>query len=193
MSKKIKQLEMDALQGTFKNVRDMVFLSISGVDAISENKTRLELRKKNIRLQMVKNSLAGRVFRQLGMRLRDRHQQAGDKKAKVKGTYWDGPTTIAWGTDSIAELSKELEAAFKKNPKVKFKGAIADGEEITFEDAKRRPTRPEALGRIVNLALSPARRVASQILGPASMVAGQVKTLSEKKEEGAKEEAAPTA
>jgi large subunit ribosomal protein L10 len=193
MSKKIKQLEMDALQGTFKDIRDMVFLSISGVDAISENKTRLELRKKNIRLQMVKNSLAGRVFRQLGMRLRDRHQQTGDTKAKVKGTYWDGPTTIAWGAGSLAELSKELDAAFKKNQKVKFKGALSDGLEISFEQALRMPTRAEALGRVVSLALSPARRLASQILGPASMVASQVKTLGEKKEEGASEEAAPTA
>ncbi len=62
MSKQIKQLEMDSLEQTFKDVRDVVFLSVSGVNAQLDNQVRLALRKKNIRLQVVKNSLASRVF-----------------------------------------------------------------------------------------------------------------------------------
>src|SRR5262245_13042577 len=182
MSKQIKQLEMDALERTFKDVRDLVFLSVSGVNALQENQVRLALRKKNIRLQLVKNSLASRVFKRLGLRLRDRYQAEGDNQVKVRGTFWDGPTTIAWGGSSIAELSRELKEALSKNDKVKFKGAVADGEEVTFEQALTRPTREEAIGRVVMLALSPAARIAGALRGPAGRVAGQVKSLSEKKE-----------
>ena len=48
------------------------------------------------------------------------------------------------------------------------------------------PTREQAIGNVIMLALSPAQRLVSQILGPASSVASQIKQLSEKKEEEAK-------
>ena len=54
------------------------------------------------------------------------------------------------------------------------------------------PTRVEAVGNVIMLALSPARRLAGQILGPGAALASQVKQVGEKKEEK-KEEAAPAA
>ena len=62
MSKQIKQMEMDALGKVFEGVRDLVALSISGLDSRADNQLRLNLRKKNIRLHVVKNSLARRVL-----------------------------------------------------------------------------------------------------------------------------------
>ncbi len=176
MSKLIKQMEMDVLNQTFQGVRDVVALSVVGLDATTDNQVRLALRKKNIRLQQVKNSLARRVFDQLGL-----------KAEKI----WEGPTTIAWGATSLAELSRELDTTAKKGDKVKFKGAIADGVEVTFDQALKMPTKVEAIGRVVMLALSPAARIAGALRGPAGRVAGQVKSLSEKKEEAPTEGAAP--
>ncbi len=117
MSKKIKQMQMNELTKTFGGVRDLVLLSLTGLDAITENKVRLDLRKKNIRLHMVKNSLARRVFGEMGINLKD---------------VWAGPTTIAWGGSSVAELSQQIDKAFRKNDKikdkVKIKTAVAEGE-----------------------------------------------------------------
>ena len=45
MSKLIKQMEMDALSGTFKDVRDLIMLSMSGLNATVDNHLRLGLRK----------------------------------------------------------------------------------------------------------------------------------------------------
>src|SRR5262249_33253536 len=168
MSKQIKQMEMDALGKTLREVRDLVAFSVVGVDSRADNQLRLALRKKNIHLQVVKNSLTRRVFGEL----------LGINAAKI----WEGPTTLAWGATSLAELSRELDSALGKNPKVKFKGAVADGQEVTFEQAKKMPTKAEAIGRVVMLALAPAGRLLSQIRGPASQVASQIKTLSEKAE-----------
>jgi ribosomal protein L10 len=180
MSKQIKQMEMDALGQTFKGVRDVVVLTLSGLNAQTENQLRLSLRKKNIRLHQVKNSLARKVFEQMGMRAT---------------TFWEGPTTIAWGSSSIAELSQEIRTIQQKNEKtIKVKGAIADGQEVSFDLALRMPTRAQAIGRVVSLALAPASRLAAQILGPAAQVASQIKTLRERKEEApAPAAAAPTA
>jgi large subunit ribosomal protein L10 len=180
MSKVIKQMEMDALQQTFADVRDLVVLSITGLSSQSDHTFRTALRKKNIRLQVIKNSLTRRVFQQLGM------------AAGGESPYWAGPTALAWGANSIAELSRTIDAELKNakmaalyKDKVTVKGAVVEGQQITFEQALRMPTRAEAIARVVMLALAPASRLVSQITGPAAQVASQIKQLSEKKGEEA--------
>lgn len=177
MSKVIKQMEIDAMQKTFAGVRDLVLMKVVGLNAIADNQVRLGLRKKGIRLQMVKNSLARRVFGDMGINIK---------------TGWEGSTTLAWGGTSIAALSKEIETLAKKHEKfIKVKTALADGQEVSFDLALKMPTREEAIGRVVSLLLAPAARLVSQLTGPAASVASQIKTLSEKKEEAAA--AAPAA
>ncbi|HLN30584.1 MAG TPA: 50S ribosomal protein L10 [Gemmataceae bacterium] len=178
MSKQIKQMEMDALKNTFKDVRDMVVLSASKLNCQLDYHVRSTLRKKNIRLQVVKNSLARRVFDECGLKMT---------------SVWEGPTWLAWGGSSLAELSKELDALIKKNDKIlKAKGAVSEGLEISFKAALAMPTKAEAIGRVVGLALSPAARILGQILAPASIIAGQIKTLAERPAEQP-EVAAPAA
>ncbi|MEI7686964.1 MAG: 50S ribosomal protein L10 [Planctomycetota bacterium] len=173
MSRVIKKMQMDSIKGHLEGVRDMVFVNLVGLDANSENKVRLDLRKKGIRIHGVKNTLCRRVLGEFGM--------------KVEAP-WTGPTAVIVGGASIAELSKEVEAFAKKyDKKVKVKGAVADGTEVTFAAALKMPTKAEAIGRVVMLALSPARRIAGGLLGPAGIVSGQIKAISEKKEEAAAE------
>jgi large subunit ribosomal protein L10 len=178
MSKQIKQMEMDSLRTTFQEVRDLLVLTTNKLDCQADHQVRTALRKKNIRIQMVKNSLARRVFGDLGITLSD--------------PQWTGSTLFAWGASSLADLSKEVDTLLRKNDKLKVKAALSEGQEVTFQAALAMPTRTEAIGRVVGLALSPAARLVAQILAPASVVAGQLKTLSEKKpaEEGAPEAAA---
>ncbi len=178
MSKVIKKMQMDALKHDFNGVRDMVLLNIVGLDAIAENHIRLGLRKKGIRLQLVKNSLARRVFKDLGLRV------LVEADAKTEKKRWTGSTTVAWGAASVAELSKEIEGVVKKyEKKMKVKTAVADGQEVPFATALKMPTKAEALGRVVMLALAPARRVAAQILGPGSQVCGQIKGIKDSKKD----------
>jgi large subunit ribosomal protein L10 len=171
MSKIIKQMEMDALKRAFGGVKNMVFLSQSKLGAIAENQLRLALRKKGVRLHQVKNSLARKVFTELGV----------DQKNLATGN-----TVIAWGGESVKELSKELESAFrdqtKKDPKfnekVTVKGAIADGTPVTFAEALKMPTRLEAIGEVVSALLSPGSALAGLLVGPGGAVASQIETKS---------------
>jgi large subunit ribosomal protein L10 len=171
MSKLIKQMQMSSLKKTLGEVRDMVLLSYSGIPALAENQMRLALRKKNIRLHMVKNSLASRIFKDLGF--------AGDFTPVLQG-----PTIVAWGSSGIADLSKELDTWIRKNNKIKPKAALADGTLISFDQAKRFPTRAEAFARAAAMVIGPAGRLLSQLRGPASTIAGQIKQIAEKKPEG---------
>src|SRR5436305_1166974 len=131
MSKQVKQMQMNVLANTFRDVKDMVFMTAQGIDAITENKIRLHLRKKNILPMMVKNSLLRRVFTDFGIKPADE--------------AWAGTTVVAWGGDSIKDLSKELDTAFFKDAKLKEKvrpkTALAEGQPVTFAQALAMPTR----------------------------------------------------
>src|SRR5438552_9540400 len=140
-------------------------LSASGISSQVDNLLRLDLRKKNVRLQVVKNSLARRVFDEIGIKV---------------GNVWEGPTLLAWGAAGIADLSRSLDAFIKKNDKIKVKTAVVEGQELSFQKALMMPTKTEALGQIVGMIIGPASQLASQIIGPASQLASQIKTLSEK-------------
>ena len=63
MAKHIKKMQMDSLRHTFGGVKDLVFLTGPGLDSQTDNRMRFEVRKKDIRLQVVKNSLAQGIRR----------------------------------------------------------------------------------------------------------------------------------
>jgi len=180
MSKHVKKMQMDVLAKTFDGVKDMVFLSASGIDAQTDNKIRLGLRKKNISLMMIKNSLLRRVFSDLGV------QPAEEA--------WSGTTLVAWGAESVKDLSREVESAMLKDAKlkdkVKVKAAMAEGQNISFAQALAMPTRKEAIGDIIGMALGSASSIAGCLTAAASQLASQIQSIAEKKPEG---EAAPAA
>jgi large subunit ribosomal protein L10 len=177
MSKQMKQMEMDALRGTFHDVRDLVVLQIKGLNAAGTYNLRASLRKKKIRLQVVKNSLTRRVFAEMGMQIRD------------DSPFWADNMVLAWGGTSIAELSREIEGELK-NPKVAaaykdkvtVKGAIAEGQEVPFDVAVKMPTRLEAIGQVLAAILGPAAQIAGCLVSPGGQVVGQIQTISEKKD-----------
>jgi len=174
MSKAVKQMQMDALAREFGGVRDMVFLTATGVDAQADNTARLGLRKKNIRLQMVKNSLLRRVFAAAGV--------------TAPENVWAGTTIVAWGGDSVKGLSREVDALLLRNEKtktkVKVKSVLADGQPVTFQQALTMPTRLEAIGEIVAAFMGPANAIAGCLSGPGSQIAAQIQTIAERKPEG---------
>ncbi len=175
MSKVIKQMEMTSLTNTFKGVRDLVVLSISGLSGTATTGFRAALRKKKIRLHIVKNSLARKVCSEMGLNI------------GTESTFWTGPTAFAFGADSVAGLSKAIDGELKDKKtapiykdKVTIKGAVADGQEVPFDVAIKMPTRDEALARIIGLALAPAARLVAQLLSPGANLASQIKQISEK-------------
>src|SRR5262249_54026190 len=105
---------------------------------------------------------------------------------------WNGNTVIAWGGgESVKDLSRELENAFKEagkkdpkfNEKVKVKTAVAEGELVTFEQALKRPTRLGAGGGGVGGdAPPPGPRLGRDPEGPRG---------ADRKQDGEKDEGSP--
>ena len=185
MSKLVKSMELKALETTFSGVRDLLLITPNKVDSGLDFNFRKQLRAKKVRVQMVKNSLVQRVFAANGVKLDDK--------------TWTGTTLVAWGADSIKDLSKAVDGLIKeiekKDPKAKdkfkVKTAVADGQTVPMAAALTMPTRLEAIGEIIGAILGPGSEIAAALTGPASQVASQIATIAEKKEEEAP--AAPAA
>ena len=168
MSKYVKEMMMDQLKSELDGTRSVLILDFKGLDAVAENQLRLSLRRKSIRMRALKNTLARRVFDDLGL---------GDLSR-----FLEGPSVAVWGGDGVAELAKEISDQVKKLKKPEIKGGAVDGVVIgaeAVEDITKLPSREALIARVVNLALSPAQRVVSLANAPASGLLGQLQTMSE--------------
>ena len=181
MSKKIKALEIEALRQAFGGVKNYVVVEPLKVDSATDFEFRKKLREKKIRVQLVKNTYAKKLFSESG----------------IKSDFFAGPTLLCWGANNIKELSNAVDEqvkASKKDPKApdkfKVKTAIADGELVTLEVAKTLPTREEAIGEILGAVLGAGSSLVAAITAPGAELASILKAIEEKKPEG---EAAPAA
>ena len=185
MSKKIKAFELDSLRNSLSGARDFVLLEPLKVDAATDYEFRRKLREKKIRVQMVKNSYAKKIFGELGL-------NAGD--------VWAAPTLLCYGGANVKELGNAVDDAIKgtrKDPKLpekmKVKTGVADGQIVTLEAMKKMPTREEALGGILSLVLAPGANLLAAIQGPGATIAAVVKTIETEAEKGAEAPAAADA
>jgi len=174
MSKQIKQLLTNELQSKFNGISEFIVLDITGIDGIANNQLRDKLLSKKVKVTMVRNAMMRHAMKALNM-------------PSAMDLFVTGSCSVAFGGESVVDLAKELDAISKEIP-IKFKGAYVEGTALDEQGAKNLVTmksRVELQGEVVMLANSPARRLASAIVSPASKIASCIKTLADKEEKAA--------
>ena len=169
MSKYVKEMMMDQFRSDLGGATSVLILDLKGLDAVSEHKFRMDLRKKKIKVRTLRNTLAGRVFADAGL--------------SGLSAFLTGPSVAVWGGDGPAELAKEISAQVKKLKKPQIKGGAVDGTVVSTAEVEvitKLPSREALIARVVNLAMSPAQRIVALANAPASGLLGQLKTLSER-------------
>jgi large subunit ribosomal protein L10 len=173
MSKPVKKLIIDAYKGKFDDVTGALVLDIRGLTSNDNNTLRNGLLKKQIRVTVVKNSLAKQAF-------------AGTALEPI-GPALEGPSALAYG-ESVVDVAREIMEWTKKIKTVSLKGAVLDGQYFAGAAGVKRlsefPTKEEAQAKVVTLILSPARKVIGCAVSPGSKVLGIVKEIQTRLEKG---------
>jgi large subunit ribosomal protein L10 len=172
MSKPIKDLMTKEYQRRYGQSSTACVVSVIGLDAISTNKLRGELRTRKLCLQVVKNSLAKRAF-------------ADTPLAPLCGAF-DGPCALVTGAGSAIEIAKALVDLRKSYPKIELKVGILDGEPalISVEQLAKMKGRVELLGEVAGAIRSPGARLAGCLVGAGGRIAGCLKAIVDKGEKG---------
>jgi len=174
MSKLVKDMLVREYQDRLEGVDDAAVISLRGVDANSTNEIRSKLEEKGIRVTIVRNALFKRAFEGKGLEALD--------KVLV------GQNALVYGAESVVDVAREVVDLVKDYPNIELKGACLDGLTFEGEDGVKKlskfPTREEAIADVVTLILSPGRNLAGQLKGPGGRLAGILKAIQDKLENG---------
>jgi len=180
MSKAVKNLLISDLRAKLQGVNDCLLVNVIGLNSEKTAKLRTELRKKNIQLQVFKNSMARRAAE--GMAIAPAFDGA------------EGTLAIVWGSEDVVSLAKEVIrlAEAKEFQGFEARGGAIEGAKVPAAQVKvvsSWPSRGEQLSILAGQILGPGATLAAQLIGAGGTLAGQIKQKIEVLEKG--EEAAP--
>lgn len=173
MSKPVKDMITQELQSRYAELDSALWLEVVGVDGVSTNQLRRELRDKDMRLEVVKNSLFRRAI--------------GDGPLRPLAEALGGPAAIVTGGESLIDVAKLIDEWLPKAKGIKLRGAVLEGEwldESRVAGLSKMPTKRDLQAKVAAIILSPGGNVAGAINSGGGKIAGAVKALIEKLESG---------
>jgi len=172
MSKPVKQMIMADYKRRFEELEGALVIDIRGIEANANNQMRLGLADKEIRVTVIKNSLAKKAFEGTGL--------------QSLTPALRGPSALAYGGTSVVDVARELVEWARKVDDLDLKGAVLDGEYYDGADGVKRlsqfPTRDEAKAKVVQLVLSPAGRLLGGALSPGARLLGVIREIQQRLE-----------
>lgn len=183
MSKFVKDLITKELRSRYGETDNAIWVEMIGIDGITTNQFRRELREKNLRLEVVRTALLRRAV--------------GDGPLSRLADKLDGPAALITGGDSAVEAAKFLDQWLPRLKGMRLRGALLEGEfldEAAVAGLSKMPTKRDMQARLAGYIRSPGANLASAMLAGGRNIAGCLKSLIEKLEKApAAAEAAPAA
>jgi large subunit ribosomal protein L10 len=128
MSKELKKLVVNELISDYKGVNNFIVVSFRGINTQQANTLRRGLSEKDIKLKVVKNSLAAIAFNEVGI--------------PALGQMLEGPSAITVSDNDPVILTKVLTKWSREISGLKIVGGLIDGEMLSLDDIKALSTIP---------------------------------------------------
>ena len=176
MSRPLKELMTREIATEYADLRDCIVIDYTRVTAVEADQLRAELRKQGAKMQVVKNRLAARAFRESDL---------SELAAALKG-----PSAIIYGPD-IGSLTKFVSKWAKEHNKVQIRGGIIGRKRLDAGGAKRLAALPpmEALRQqAASLILSPITGIMYAIQAIPTQIAVALGAIRDKKSKGEAEQ-----
>lgn len=141
MSKPVKNLIADSYTRRFDGLTGAAVIDIRGIASNDNNRLRTDLAQKQIKVTVVKNTLAQRVF--------------SDTDMAGLNELLDGPSAVVYSVSedvSVVSIARELITLIKEVPSLEFKGALMEGIVFSADELdtlSKYPTKIEAQGQVV--------------------------------------------
>lgn len=171
MSKELKKLIVNELISDYKGVNNFIVVSFKGVNTQQANVLRRDLSEKDIKLKVVKNSLASIALKEIGV--------------PALGQILEGPSAITVSDNDPVILTKVLTKWSKEISSLKIVGGLIDGEMLSLDDIKTLsaiPSREVVLTQIVFAIQAPMVQLANVFNATASSLCRVLHAIKEKKE-----------
>ena len=159
----------EELSTLFRDADDCVLVDFKGLSVEEINTLRASLTKNNICMQVIRNSLAGKVLKEM--------DRTGFEE------MLSGPTAVVWGGDGIIQVTKAVHDFSKKSRKLKIKGGFLGLDTIDTEAVKRLttvPDRPVLLGSILGVIMDPLQGLANGMNNILASIANVIDALLKK-------------
>lgn len=176
MSKAIRTRMMTETTARYKGQIAGVFIDFRGLDGKLADALRKEMKASKIEVDVLKNSLAVRAFKDMGI-------------VGLEGTM-TGMTALVHGPDP-ADVAKKLLAWKDKNKKLEIKSGIFENKVLTVDQVKQLSKLPSKQTLLTQLAVGFAAPMTGFARGMNALLTQTARLLKALEEKKAKEGAAP--
>lgn len=173
MSKRIKNLMTDELRSRYAEADNALLVELVGCDGVTTNLLRRELREKQMRIEIVKNAMFRRAV--------------AEGPLRVLSDHLDGPVAVVTGGDSLIDVAKLVDEWMPRIKGLRLRAAVIEGEfvdEHAVGGLAKMPNKRDMQSRLASIAMSPGANLVSAILAGGGNIAGCLKTVIEKLENG---------
>ena len=171
IAEKTEQIEL--LQQELANVPHAILVDFRGLNVAGATALRRRLREEDAHFKVVKNTLALRAV--------------ADLPLSEVGAAFEGPTAIAYTSESVVALAKILREFTKEHETPTFKAGVVDGKPISkeqFEQIANLPPREELLAKVLYLMQYPATGLVTVLSGILRSLVVVLEQVRLQKEEG---------
>ncbi|MCX7895959.1 MAG: 50S ribosomal protein L10 [Thermoanaerobaculum sp.] len=172
LTREQKEQQLQGLKAALVPASGLFVMDFSGLTVAEVTELRRKVKEVEGSYVVVKNTLA-------------RIALAGSAKEPVTRLFV-GPTAVAYTSKDVVALAKVLAEFAKGHEKLKFRGALVEGQLLDAAGAQQvanLPSKQELVARLLYLLQSPMRRLVVALNWPVKSLAVTLKQIAEKEQQ----------